>query len=99
MTKTFVVKDAEFRDGGGRGMASGGKVNSTCCRVHKNAELVPDNTGMHVRVHYQAGAGEEGDNIETVCTELRNMFSHFKALRTTKSHFRYFDFCGNVLDA
>jgi hypothetical protein len=42
---------------------------------------------------------KEGDNIETVCTELRNMFSYFKALRTTKSHLRYFDFCGNVLDA
>jgi hypothetical protein len=27
------------------------------------------------------------------------MFSYFKALRTTKSHLRYFDFCGNVLDA
>ena len=64
---------------------------------------------------------KEGDNIETVCTELRNMFSYFKALRTTKCHLRervccllvlnsvtstpqwirqrYFDFCGNVLDA
>jgi hypothetical protein len=42
---------------------------------------------------------KEGDNIETVCTELRNMFSYFKALRTTKSHLGYFDFCGNVLDA
>ena len=42
---------------------------------------------------------KEGDNIETVCTELRNMFSYFKALRTTKSHLCYFDFCGNVLDA
>jgi hypothetical protein len=42
---------------------------------------------------------KEGDNIETVCTELRNMFAYFKALRITKSHLRYFDFCGNVLDA
>jgi hypothetical protein len=42
---------------------------------------------------------KEGDNIETVCTELRNVFSYFKALRTTTSHLRYFDFCGNVLDA
>ena len=27
------------------------------------------------------------------------MFEYFKAMRTTKSHLRYFDFCGNVLDA
>jgi hypothetical protein len=27
------------------------------------------------------------------------MFEYFKTLRTTKSHLRYFDFCGNVLDA
>ena len=27
------------------------------------------------------------------------MFSYFKALRTTKSHLRYFAFCWNVLDA
>ncbi len=27
------------------------------------------------------------------------MFSYFKSLRTTKSHLRYFYFCGNVLDA
>ena len=31
VTKTFVVKDTEGRDGGGRGMPRGGKVNSTCC--------------------------------------------------------------------
>ena len=52
VTKTFVVKGAEFRDGGGRaaGMARGGKVNSTCCRVHKNAELVPDSARMRMHV-------------------------------------------------
>ena len=27
------------------------------------------------------------------------MFEYFKGMRTTKSHLRYFDFCGNVLDA
>ena len=27
------------------------------------------------------------------------MFQYFKAMRTTKSHLRFFDFCGNVLDA
>jgi hypothetical protein len=50
VTKTFVVKDAEGRDGGGSGMARGGKVNSTCCRVHKNAELVPDSAGIRMYV-------------------------------------------------
>jgi hypothetical protein len=30
---------------GGRGVARWGKVKSTCCRVHKNAELVPDSSG------------------------------------------------------
>ena len=31
---------------------------------------------------------KEGDNIETVCEELRNMFQYFKAMRTTKTHLR-----------
>ena len=35
---------------------------------------------------------KEGDNIETVCGELRNMFEYFRAMRTTKSHLRYFDY-------
>jgi hypothetical protein len=42
---------------------------------------------------------KEGDNIETVCEELRNMFQYFRAMRTTKSQLRYFDYLGNVLDA
>ena len=52
VTKTFVVKDAErsLGGGGGRGMSTGGKVNSTCCRIHKNAELVPDSAGMRMYV-------------------------------------------------
>ena len=29
---------------------------------------------------------KEGDNIETVCGELRNMFEYFRTMRTTKSH-------------
>ena len=37
---------------------------------------------------------KEGDNIETVCEELRNMFQYFKAMRTTKTHLRYFDYLG-----
>jgi hypothetical protein len=31
-------------------MAKGGKVNSTCCRVHKNAELVPESAGIRMYV-------------------------------------------------
>ena len=52
VTKTFVVKDAErsLGGGGGRGMSTGGKVNSTCCSVHKNAELVPDRAGVRMYV-------------------------------------------------
>jgi hypothetical protein len=59
VTKTIVVKDAEFRVGGGLGMARGGKINSTCCRVDKNAELVPDSAGirMFVRTTRQVDSG------------------------------------------
>jgi hypothetical protein len=32
------------------GMSKGGKVNSTCCSVHKNTELVPDNAGIRIYV-------------------------------------------------
>jgi hypothetical protein len=42
---------------------------------------------------------KEGDNIETVCGELRNMFEYFRTMSTTKSHLRYFDYCGNEFDA
>ncbi len=63
VTKTFVVKDAQrsLGDGGGRGMAKGGKVNSTCCSVHKNAELVPDSAGirMYVRTTRQVRVDSE----------------------------------------
>ena len=61
VTKTFVVKDAEGRDVGGSGMARGGKVNSTCCRVHKNAELVPDSAGirMYLRTTRQVRVDSE----------------------------------------
>jgi hypothetical protein len=61
VTKTFVVKDSEFRDCGDSGIAREGKVNSTCCRVHKNAELVPDSGGvrMYVRTTRQVRADSE----------------------------------------
>ena len=32
---------------------------------------------------------KEGDNFETVCDELRNMFEYFKAMRTTKWLWRH----------
>ena len=47
---------------------------------------------------YCACGLKEGDNIETVCGELRNMFEYFRAMRTTKSHLCYFDYCSKVLD-
>ena len=47
---TLTSHVCDFRDGGGRGMARGGKVNSTCCSVHKNAELVPDSAGVRMYV-------------------------------------------------
>jgi len=52
VTKTFVVKDTErsLGDGGDSGMSKGRKVNSTCCRVHKNAELMPDSAGIRMYV-------------------------------------------------
>jgi len=63
VTKTFVVKDAErsLGDGGDCGMSKGGKVNSTCCSVHKNAELVPDSAGirMYVRTTRQVPKDSE----------------------------------------
>jgi hypothetical protein len=42
-------------------MSKGGKVNSTCCRVHKNAELVPDSAGirMYVRTTRQVRVDSE----------------------------------------
>ena len=40
---------------------------------------------------------KEGDNVDTCCGELRNLFEYFRAMRTTK-YLRYFDYCGNVLD-
>ena len=44
-----------------------------------------------------ACALKEGDNVDTCCGELRNLFEYFRAMRTTK-YLRYFDYCGNVLD-
>jgi hypothetical protein len=59
--------------------------------------LTLDVLGGKASYDYACGL-QEGDNIETVCEELRTMFQYFKAMRTTKSHLCYFDFCGNVLD-
>ncbi len=60
--------------------------------------LTLDILGGKASCDYACGL-KEGDNLETVCEELRNMIEYFKAMRTTQSHLRYFDFCGNVLDA
>jgi hypothetical protein len=43
-------------------------------------------------------AGSKTVTILRLCGELRNMFEYFRTMRTTKSHLRYFDYCGNVLD-
>jgi hypothetical protein len=67
VTKTFVVKDSEFRDCGDSGIARGGKVNSTCCRVHKNAELVPD-------------SGECSEGVGVVCARSAHQSVTHRAL-------------------
>jgi hypothetical protein len=61
-------------------------------------QLTLDVLGGKASCDYACGL-KEGDNIETVCGELRNMLENFRTMRTTKSHLRYFDYCGNVLDA
>jgi hypothetical protein len=61
-------------------------------------QLTLDVLGGQASCDY-ACALKEGDIIDTVCGELRNMFEYFRTMRTTKSHLRYFDYCGNVLDA
>ena len=58
-------------------------------------QLTLDVLGGKASCDYACGL-KEGDNIETVCEELRNMFQYFRAMRTTKSHLRYFDY---LLDA
>ena len=58
--KTYVVKDAEGPHRRGE-VPRGGKVNSTCCLVHRNAELVGDSAGvrMYVRTTKLVRAGSE----------------------------------------
>jgi hypothetical protein len=71
-------------------------------------QLTLDALGGQASSDYACGL-KEGDNIDTCCGELHNMFEYFRAMRTTKSHLcyfdsttkshlRYFDYCGNVLD-
>ena len=60
-------------------------------------QLTLDVLGGKASCDYACGL-KEGDNIETVCEELRNMFQYFRAMRTKKSHLRYFGYLGNVLD-
>jgi hypothetical protein len=61
-------------------------------------QLTLDVLGGQASSDYAWGL-KEGDNIDTCCGELRNMFENIESMRTTKSHLRYFDYCGNVLDA
>jgi hypothetical protein len=61
-------------------------------------QITLDVLGGQASSDYACGL-KEGDNVDTCCGELRNMFEYFTAMRTTKSHLRYFDYCGNVLDA
>ena len=58
--KMYVVKDAHSRHRRGE-VPRGGKVNSTCCQVHRNAELVGDSAGvrMYVRTTKLVRAGRE----------------------------------------
>jgi len=59
---TLTSHLCDFRDGGGRGMARGGKVNSTCCSANKNAELVPDSAGVRVRMYVRTTRKVRVDN-------------------------------------
>ena len=56
----YVVKDAHSRHRRGE-VPRGGKVNSTCCQVHRNAELVGDSAGfrMYVRTTKLVRTGRE----------------------------------------
>ena len=60
VSKTYVVKDAHGRHRRGE-VPRGGKVNSTCCQVHRNAELVGDSAGirMYVRTIKKVRVGRE----------------------------------------
>ena len=58
--KMYVVKDAHSRHRRGE-VPRGGKVNSTCCQVHRNAELVGDSAG--VRMYVRTTKLEVGDRV------------------------------------
>ena len=51
----------------------GGKVNSTCCSVHQNAELVPDSA--RVRMYVQTTRKVRVDNEILVMYQLTEDFS------------------------
>ena len=40
---------------------------------------------------YQCGI-QEGDALETACSQLKSIFSYFSSMRTVESKLRYFDF-------
>ena len=68
VAKTFVVQDTRGRHVRGQ-MPKGGKVNSTCCQVHKNAELVPDCAArrMYVRTTKDMSLGVSKGGVGVVC--------------------------------
>jgi hypothetical protein len=47
---------------------------------------------------YQCGI-QEGDALETACSQLKSIFSYFSSMRTVESKLRYFDFLGAVYQA
>ena len=51
-------------------------------------QLTLDVLGGQASSDYACGL-KEGDNIDTCCRELRNIFDYFRAMRNTKSHLRY----------
>jgi hypothetical protein len=64
-------------------------------------QLTLDVLGGKASCDYACGL-KEGDNLETVCRELRNMFEYFRAMRTTPSPtfgtWTITIYCCNVLD-
>jgi hypothetical protein len=68
---------------------------------HLTLDVVTDVQGGKASCDY-AFCLKLGDNNETVCGELCNMFEYFRTIPITRhhhqSHLMYFDYCCNVLD-
>ena len=74
---SFFLSSRAYRDPTVPITQYNGPVTSHC--------LTLDVLGGKASCDYACGL-KEGDNIETVCEVLRNMFEYFKSIRTTKSH-------------